>query len=57
MSASKKAPEQPEIPEEVRDRARNFISQAFGLIGQQLDRLGKDLSRWQKVLSQIPLNA
>jgi hypothetical protein len=43
MRPSKKIPEQPKIPEEVSERAKNLISQAFFLIGQQVERLGKDL--------------
>jgi hypothetical protein len=53
MRPSKKIPEQPEIPEEVSERVKNLISQAFSLIGQQIDRLGKDLEDFNNKRAEI----
>jgi hypothetical protein len=53
MRPPKKIPEQPEIPEEVRDRAKNLVSQAFSLIAQQIERLGKDLEDFNNKRSEI----
>ena len=53
MRPSRKIPEQPEIPEEVCERAKNLISQAFSLIGQQIERLGKDLEDFNNKRAEI----
>jgi hypothetical protein len=53
MRPPKKIPEQPEIPEEVRERAKNLVSQAFALITQQIDQLGKDLEDFNNKRSEI----
>jgi hypothetical protein len=53
MRPSQKTPEQPDIPEEARDQAKNLISQAFALIGQQIERLGKDLEDFNNKRAEI----
>jgi len=53
MRTPKKTPEPLEIPEEVREQAKNLISQAFSLIGQQIERLGKDLKDFNNKRAEI----
>jgi hypothetical protein len=53
MRPSRKIPEQPEIPEEVCERAKKLISQAFSLIGQQIEQLGKDLEDFNNKRAEI----
>jgi hypothetical protein len=52
-SSRGKIPEQPEIPEDVSERAKNLISHAFSLIGQQIERLGKDLEDFNSKRAEI----
>jgi hypothetical protein len=53
MRPSKKIPEQPEIPEEVSERAKNLISQAFSRIGRQIEQLEKDLEDFNNKRAEI----
>ena len=53
MKPRKKLPEYPEIPIEVSERANNLIFQAFSVIGQQIDRLGKDLEDFNNKRAEI----
>ena len=53
MRPSRKIPEQPEIPEDVSERAKNLISQAFSLIGQQIEQLEKDLEDFNNKRAEI----
>ena len=53
MRPPKNIPEHPELPKEVSERAKNLIFQAFSLIEQRIEQLGKDLEDFNNKRAEI----